>query len=116
MLRFDRWTILIPLAAALGQAPSQARLVTLYASVLNQKGSPITNLPQTAFKVFENGAEQRLTLFRHDDAPISMGILIDSSGSMYNSLGPLRQAARVLAKESNPGNEIFLVNFNIDAH
>src|SRR5690242_17716037 len=61
---------------------SDTRLVVLHASVVDKSGKLVTNLQQNAFKVFENGAEQQIKIFRREDVPVSMGILIDDSGSM----------------------------------
>jgi Ca-activated chloride channel homolog len=91
-------------------------LVVLYASVLERSGKLVTNIPQSAFKVLENGVEQPLKLFRREDVPVSMGILIDNSGSMRNKQAKVAAAALALVKASNPQDEIFLVNFNDEPH
>jgi Ca-activated chloride channel homolog len=91
-------------------------LVVLYASVLEHSGKLVTNIPQSAFKVLENGVEQPLKLFRREDVPVSMGILIDNSGSMRNKQARVAAAALALVKASNPQDEIFLVNFNDEPH
>ena len=58
------------------------RLVVLPVSVLNKDGKLVTDLQQKSFKVFENGIEQPIKIFRREDVPISLGIIIDNSGSM----------------------------------
>src|SRR5260370_28998277 len=58
------------------------RLVVLHASVADKSGKLITNLPREAFKVFENGQEQLIKELHREDVPVSLGILIDNSGSM----------------------------------
>jgi Ca-activated chloride channel family protein len=72
-------------AGIAGQTPafkSETRLVVLQATVLDQHGELVTSLDQRAFSVFENGKRQPITLFRKDDVPVSVGLLIDNSGSM----------------------------------
>jgi Ca-activated chloride channel homolog len=95
---------------------ADTRLVVLHASVLDHSGKLITTLPQTAFKIFENGAEQKITTFRREDVPVSMGILIDDSGSMRGKRDKVAAAAVALIKASNQQDEVFIVNFNDDAY
>ncbi|MBI5281747.1 MAG: VWA domain-containing protein [Candidatus Solibacter usitatus] len=92
------------------------RLVVLHCSVLDKSGRLITNLPQSAFKVFENGQEQSVKLFRREDIPVSLGIVIDNSGSMRDKRLRVEAAAVKLVKASNPEDEVFIVNFNDDAY
>src|SRR5262245_10598746 len=61
---------------------SDTREVLLHATVVDRKGSFVTDLPREEFKVFEDGAEQKLAVFRREDVPVSMGLIIDNSGSM----------------------------------
>jgi Ca-activated chloride channel homolog len=91
------------------------RLVVLHASVTDKKGKLITNLDKGAFKVFENGQPQELKVFRREDVPVSMGIIIDDSGSMRLKRERVEAAAVNLVKESNPQDEEFIVNFNDEA-
>ena len=93
-----------------------ARLVLLHASVVDKNGKLLTNIPQSAFKVFEDGVEQPLKLFRREDVPVSMGILVDNSGSMTSKRSRVAAAALDLVKQSNPDDEVFIVNFNDDTH
>jgi VWFA-related protein len=91
------------------------RLVLLPISVADKSGKLITDLPQKAFKVFENGIEQPIKLFRREDVPISLGIIIDNSGSMREKRQKVETASMDLVKASNPQDEVFIVNFNDDA-
>jgi Ca-activated chloride channel family protein len=91
---------------------ADTNLVVLYASVVDKNGKLLTTLPQSAFKVFENNVEQPLKTFRHEDVPVSMGILIDNSGSMRDKRAKVAAASLALVKASNPEDEVFLVNFN----
>ena len=93
-----------------------ARLVLLHASVVDKNGRLITNIPQSAFKIFEDGVEQPLRLFRREDVPVSMGIIVDNSGSMNSKRTRVAAAALELVKQSNPEDEVFIVNFNDDTH
>lgn len=95
---------------------SDTRLVVVHASVVDGKGKLVTNLPQTAFKVMENGVEQPLKVFRREDVPVSMGIVIDNSGSMRDKKNKVAAAALDLVRASNPQDEVFIVNFNDDAY
>jgi VWFA-related protein len=91
-------------------------MVVLHATVLDKGGKLLTNIPQSAFKVYENGAEQPLKLFRREDVPVSMGIIIDNSGSMRDKRLKVASASMALVKASNPQDEMFIVNFNDDAY
>lgn len=95
---------------------ADTRLVVLHASVVDKSGKLVTNLPQNAFKVFENGAEQSIKIFKREDVPVSMGILIDDSGSMRDKRAKVAAAALALVKASNPQDEVFIVNFNDEAY
>jgi Ca-activated chloride channel homolog len=88
------------------------KLVALHVSVLDKNGKMVTNLPQSAFKVFENNVEQPLKIFNREDVPVSMGIIIDNSGSMREKRPKVAAAAMELIKESNPQDEVFIVDFN----
>ena len=94
---------------------SDTRLVVLHATVLDKDGHLVTNLGREAFTVQENGTPQPLRLFRREDVPVSMGLIIDNSGSMRNKRTRVSQAAVALVKASNPQDEMFIVNFNDDA-
>lgn len=100
---------------AYSQFTSETRLVVLHASVTDKKGKLITNLTQGAFRVFENGQLQQVKLFRHEDIPVSLGIIIDDSGSMATKRARVEAAALDLVRESNPQDEVFIVNFNDEA-
>jgi VWFA-related protein len=104
----------IPVMAAPGQAPifrAGTRLVVLHATVTNAHGELVTNLEQSAFTVFENSKRQPITLFRRDDVPVSVGLLVDNSGSMRILRSKLEEAALKFARASNPDDEMFVLNF-----
>jgi Ca-activated chloride channel homolog len=110
---------LLPLFAIPIQQPefrAETRLVVVHASVRNLRGDLVTNLAREAFAVFENGKRQVITLFRRDDVPVSLGLLIDNSGSMRLLRPKVEAAALMLARASNPQDEIFVLNFNDKVH
>jgi Ca-activated chloride channel family protein len=86
--------------------------VVLHATVVDDKQRMITNLNRDAFTVFEDGKPQTITSFRHEDIPVSMGIVIDNSGSMREKREKVGKAALNLVRSSNPQDEVFVVNFS----
>lgn len=91
-------------------------LVQLPVSVLDDDGAPVLGLQQEHFRVFEDGAEQTISLFRQEDVPISVGLVIDTSGSMRNKRERVASSALVFVSESNPDDETFIVTFNKEAY
>ena len=89
--------------------------VRLNATVLDSAGHSIQTLQQSDFHVFEDGVPQTIVSFRHEDLPVSLGILIDSSGSMYDKRAAVNAAAINLIKLSNPEDEAFLLDFSWEA-
>src|SRR5882757_7394821 len=89
--------------------------VRLNASVLDGSGKSIQTLDKDAFRVYEDGVPQTIASFRHEDLPVSLGILIDSSGSMYDKRVAVEQAALDLIKLSNREDEAFVVDFSWEA-
>lgn len=86
--------------------------VLLHATVVDDKQHIVTNLDKTAFTVFEDGKEQSIISFHHEDIPVAMGIVVDNSGSMREKRAKVNQAALNLVRSSNPRDEVFVVNFN----
>jgi Ca-activated chloride channel homolog len=86
--------------------------VLLHASVVDDKQHLVTNLDRDAFTVYEDGKLQNIVSFHHVDIPVSMGIVIDNSGSMREKRNKVNQAALNLVRSSNPQDEVFIVNFN----
>ncbi|HXN49182.1 MAG TPA: VWA domain-containing protein [Bryobacteraceae bacterium] len=95
---------------------SDSRLVVLHATVLDADGRLVTNLQQGAFHVLENGVEQEVKVFRREDAPVSIGLVIDDSGSMTNKRDRVAAAALALVEASHPDDEVFVVHFNEKAY
>lgn len=94
---------------------TDTRLVILPATVQDSKGHLVTNLSQGQFQVFEDGTPQAIKLFKREDVPVSMGLIIDSSGSMRDKRTRVESAAITLVKDSNKDDEVFIVNFNDEA-
>jgi Ca-activated chloride channel homolog len=94
---------------------SDIRLVVLNTTVSDKSGHLITDLPQTAFTVYENGVTQPIKSFKREDVPVSMGLIIDNSGSMRDKRAKVEAAALALVKDSNKEDEVFVVNFNDEA-
>ncbi len=86
--------------------------VLLHATVIDDKQRMVTNLDKNAFTVFEDGKPQVIKSFRHEDIPISLGIVIDNSGSMREKRAKVNKAALNLVRASNPQDEVFVVNFS----
>ncbi|MEO6983218.1 MAG: VWA domain-containing protein [Edaphobacter sp.] len=89
--------------------------VRLNATVLDSNGRSVQTLNQDAFRVYEDGVPQTIIAFRHEDLPVSLGLLIDSSGSMYDKRVAVNRASLDFVKLSNPQDEAFLVDFSWEA-
>jgi VWFA-related protein len=89
--------------------------VRLNASVFDPAGHSVQTLDKDAFHVYEDGVPQSIASFRHEDLPVSLGILIDSSGSMYDKRVAVDEASVDLVKLSNPEDEAFVVDFSWEA-
>jgi Ca-activated chloride channel homolog len=85
--------------------------VLLNCAVLDQKGRPVLDLSRENFRVWEDGVPQTVNAAQHLDVPVSMGILIDNSGSMRDKRSAVNAATRQLLTASNPLDEAFVVNF-----
>lgn len=86
--------------------------VLLDVTVINEKGETVNDLSQKNFRVWENGVPQTINSVEHEDAPVSMGILVDNSGSMRDKRAAVNAAAFKFLRDSNPADETFVVNFN----
>ena len=93
---------------------SNVDLVVLHTSVLDDRGRFVDGLKQENFRVFEDKVEQKLATFKREDVPVSMGLVIDNSGSMRDKRPRVNEAAITLVQSSNPQDEAFVVNFNDD--
>ncbi|HTS67181.1 MAG TPA: VWA domain-containing protein [Candidatus Acidoferrales bacterium] len=95
---------------------SDTRIVVCHVTVIDKSGHLVTTLPRDAFTVYENKVRQEIHKFQREDLPVSLGLVIDNSGSMRNKLEQVKAAAVALVKASNPEDEVFVVNFNDTAY
>ena len=112
-------------SAAVSQQPSgnqegfrlrvETDLVVLHVTVTDKDSKPVADLQQEHFRVFENGAEQRLKVFKREDLPVSVGIIVDNSGSMRDKRKGVNAAALKFVRGSNADDEVYIVNFNDEA-
>jgi Ca-activated chloride channel family protein len=91
---------------------SDVRLVLLDVSVKDSKGNFVLGLSKENFNILENGRAQTITVFDHDDVPVTVGILVDESRSMTPKRSDVLTAAETFIAESNQRDEIFVLNFN----
>jgi VWFA-related protein len=111
------------LACALlaGTSPGQqvirvdVNLVELPVSVVDKNGDAVEGLTQDNFQILEDKKPQQISLFKKEDIPLSLGLVIDSSGSMRNKKDRVHSAALTFVKESNPDDETFVVAFDDSA-
>jgi Ca-activated chloride channel family protein len=87
-------------------------LVVLHATVRDRQGGFAANLREQDFQVYEDGVLQKLHLFQHEDIPVTVGLVVDHSGSMRPKLRDVTAAARGFVQFSNPEDQMFVVNFN----
>ena len=92
----------------------EVNLVVLHTTVLDDRQRFADGLKAENFRVFEDKVEQKLSVFKREDLPVSMGLVIDNSGSMRDKRPRVNEAAITLVQASNPQDEAFVVNFNDD--
>jgi Ca-activated chloride channel homolog len=101
-------------SSAKGPIQVSVNLVVLHTTVLDDRGRFAEGLKEENFRVFEDKAQQKLSLFKREDIPVSMGLVIDNSGSMREKRPRVNEAAITLVQASNKDDEAFVVNFNDD--
>jgi len=84
-------------------------------TVLDKNGRTVTGLTAENFRVFEDGREERIKVFRPEDTPATVGFVIDNSGSMQNKRSDMVTAALAFVGASQGDDEMFIVNFNRNA-
>jgi len=87
-------------------------LVVLPATVRDRHGLRVSDLHANDFEVFEDHVPQRIRLFRHEDIPVTVGLVVDHSGSMRPKLAEVTTGARTFVRSSNAEDQMFVVNFN----
>lgn len=103
---------IVPGLGAQADFKVDVNLVTLNVTVADHNGKSIHDLPQDAFRVYEDGTPQQIRLFRHEDIPVAVGLVVDNSGSMRRKVPDVIAAATEFARLSNPQDQMFVVNFN----
>jgi Ca-activated chloride channel homolog len=116
--------VLPSLARPQGTSPSQSRQggdytikvnadsVVLHATVQNRKGILVSGLGKDDFQVHEDGVLQQIDYFSHEDIPVTVGLVVDNSGSMMPKRREVIAAALAFARSSNPQDQMFVVVFN----
>jgi len=114
----------VPLVLLVGLAAGQSKdpepykisvdvdLVVLNPTVLDRKGGFVSDLRERDFEVYEDGVRQSIQLFRHEDVPVTVGLVVDHSASMRPKLSEVIAAARMFVLSSNAEDRMFVVNFN----
>lgn len=87
-------------------------LVVLQATVRDRAGHTVMELQRDDFTVFEDGKAQSIRLFRHEDTPVTVGLVVDHSSSMREKLADVTAAAEAFVQSSNSADRMFVVNFN----
>jgi len=100
------------------QAPPPFRIsvsvdrLVLHASVRDRKGGFASDLREQDFQAYDGGVRQSIRLFGNEDVPVTVGLVVDHSGSMRPNLTDVIAAARTFVRSSNPEDQMFVVNFN----
>lgn len=81
-------------------------------SVKDGRGGIVSGLSKESFSLFENGQPQRISVFDHDDLPVTVGILVDESRSMTPKRTEVLTAAETFIEQSNRRDEVFVLSFN----
>src|SRR5947209_12631313 len=110
-------TLLATTAARPPQQPpsfvsESTELVVLPVIVTDRQGRLVSDLPRDRFIVYDNGRRQPIVLFSNEDTPVTVGLIVDDSGSMAPKLGEVIAAALTFARSSNPQDELFAIAFN----
>jgi VWFA-related protein len=95
---------------------ADAKLVVLHVTVADKEDRLVTDLTKEDFRIFEDDKPQTIKEFKQEDVPVSVGILVDNSGSMRDKRLKVNSAAVEFVKASNPEDEVFIVNFNDEAY
>jgi Ca-activated chloride channel family protein len=111
-----RWVAVTLMALSLSQLRVESTLVQIPVSVLDKAGRPINDLTKEHFSIVEDKTPQTISLFKREDVPMSVGLVIDNSGSMRRKRDRVNSAALTFVRESNPEDETFIVNFDDTAY
>jgi len=95
---------------------ADSELVVLHVTIKDRRGAYVSGLPQEAFSVVEDGRAQTVRFFADTDTPVTAGLLVDSSASMYPNRRVVIAGATSFAEASGPRDEIFALAFNEEVH
>ena len=90
-------------------------LMELHVSVVDDKDRNVGGLTQENFQITENGLAQKITVFKHEDIPVSLGLVLDNSRSIEPRKARLDAAALSFVRQSHPEDETFIIHFDFDA-
>lgn len=101
-----------PIDLPAGRISVNVDMVVLHATVHDRKGHFVSDLKQRDFDIYEDNVRQEVRLFLHEDIPVTVGLVVDHSGSMRQKLADVIAAARTFVRSSHPLDEMFVINFN----
>jgi VWFA-related protein len=87
-------------------------VVVLHATTQDRHGNLVSGLGKSNFRIYEDGVLQTIKYFSHEDIPVTVGLVVDNSGSMGPKRADVIAAALAFARSSNPQDQMFVVNFN----
>ena len=87
-------------------------VVVLHATAQDHKNTLVSGLGKEDFQIYEDGVLQPIKYFSHEDIPVTVGLVVDNSGSMVTKRADVIAAALAFARSSNPQDQMFVVNFN----
>src|SRR6187455_3451361 len=93
------------------RGPVQSEVVVLHVRVTDPLSQAVLDVPQSSFRVLEDGVQQTIALFSKEQIPVSYGLLIDNSGSMRTQLSEVINAAVRIVNSNETGDDAFLVRF-----
>ena len=109
------WALCSTLGFTQQGTPAQFRTeveqVVLYSSVYDKNSTLVANLEKEDFIIYEDKVQQKITYFGRDDVPSTVGVVIDSSGSMRDKFDLVNEATRLFLSKNNPKNELFFIAF-----
>jgi len=95
---------------------AESELVVLHVNVFDERSDAVPELPQTAFRVVDNGQPQEITFFSSEDVPVAAGLIIDNSGSMIARHRMVSAGGLAFITASHPEDELFTIHFNDEVH
>ena len=95
-----------------GRIRMNVDLVLIPITITDPMNRLVTGLEQSDFQLFENGGQEKISTFASEDAPVSIGIIFDLSGSMSSKLNRARSSILEFIKTANPEDEFFVIGFN----